>query len=218
MSDRLYKLTRHFDGERVRRVYGIKCDECPAHEHVKPNSYAGTLPPEVITRKLQRAGWLVKNRLMLCPACAERKAAKPTKTEPATETTEPVPMQNEKPTATVAKLVPDQPRAMSPTDRRRIFRLIDENWDEQKARYGGAFSDGAVAAALNVPRAWVEQVRSEAFGSQNKNEEAEKLVANLVNLKAECETKARKALDLASDFEEMANRVNAALKRAEKLA
>jgi hypothetical protein len=56
------------------------------------------------------------------------------------------------------------PREMQPQDRRRVFRAVEEVYDEANGRYMASQTDHTVALALGVPRAWVEAIREENFG------------------------------------------------------
>lgn len=102
-------------------------------------------------------------------------------------------------------------RQMSPSDRRRVFREVDDAWDEARGRYLGSNTDHAIATKLDVPRAWVEQIRRESFGDSGKNEDFDKLIGNLQNLKGEAERSGAQALDLAQKYETLAQKVHAAL-------
>lgn len=66
-------------------------------------------------------------------------------------------------------------RMMTPEWRRRINRMIGDNWDDTAIRYLGGMSDQKIATELNVPRAWVEQIRVENYGDSGGNEEIEAL-------------------------------------------
>lgn len=70
----------------------------------------------------------------------------------------------------------EEPRRAPPppkptvADRRRIGEALDEHYDTDAGRYRKAFSDDAVAQKLNVPRAWVAEVRAFSYGEGAGNE------------------------------------------------
>jgi hypothetical protein len=70
-------------------------------------------------------------------------------------------------------------RTMTPDIRRKIFRQIDDHWDEDAKRYRRNNSDEIIARDLNVPRDWVRQIREEAFGEIGTNDEIEEFKAEL---------------------------------------
>lgn len=60
-----------------------------------------------------------------------------------------------------------KPREMSREDRRIISEKLDEVYG--KDAYKGVWTDSAVAKELDVPRAWVAQVREQFFGPEGSN-------------------------------------------------
>jgi septal ring factor EnvC (AmiA/AmiB activator) len=92
-------------------------------------------------------------------------------------------MTNPTPLRSFADLASASIERMTPSDRRRIFRAIDENWDDDAGRYIGGMGDQGIASQLNVARAWVEHVRKDSFGDSADNEDMEKLREELAELK-----------------------------------
>jgi hypothetical protein len=115
------------------------------------------------------------------PVVAAAPPPKPTIPEPKKETppmaTTPTPLRS------FADLASASIERMTPSDRRRIFRAIDENWDDDAGRYIGGMGDQGIASQLNVARAWVEHVRKDSFGDSADNEDMEKLREELAELK-----------------------------------
>lgn len=107
---------------------------------------------------------------------------------------------------------------MSPADKRRVFREIDDNWDEAKGRYLGGISDSVLATKLNVPRAWIVSTRIEAFGESQRNEDTDKLLGDLKNLKGEVNRNSAAALELAGKFEANEKALDALIAKVEKIA
>ena len=64
-----------------------------------------------------------------------------------------------------------EPMSTTPTrdQKRTIMDFLNANYDENG--WTGTWSDAKAAATLSVPRAWVQQIRSEFFGDADVNEE-----------------------------------------------
>ena len=86
----------------------------------------------------------------------------------------------------------EPPQPMTKEDRRIIFAKIDENYVDEMSGYSGDWNDEKVAKDLNVPRAWVSQIREDNFGPeigevvaqdvtliQNEMEKARKILADI---------------------------------------
>jgi len=86
---------------------------------------------------------------------------------------------------------------------RRIFKAIEENYDEANERYIGTATDDTIAKDLRVPRAWVEQVREAHFGAAGSNEEIGALTAAVTAKIAEVEKVIDMALTAAGDAEKV---------------
>jgi hypothetical protein len=76
-------------------------------------------------------------------------------------------------------LPPSPPREMTREDRRRLRDQLDEVYLPEEGRYRGDLSDAKLAERLQMPRAWVERMRVEDYGDFDRNEVAEKQVADL---------------------------------------
>lgn len=93
------------------------------------------------------------------------------------------------------------PRTMTPADRRRIFREIDENYDDANGRYLGDASDAEIANKLSVPRKWVEDIRSENFGPSGQNEEMGKLAIAIERMRVDYSALVADAMKVAEAAE-----------------
>lgn len=71
----------------------------------------------------------------------------------------------------------EKPPVMSREDRRIIFAKINDVYVDENVGYDNGWSDKRVAEDLNVPRAWVAEVREEHFGPEASNDEAREVVA-----------------------------------------
>lgn len=93
------------------------------------------------------------------------------------------------------------PREMQPSDSRRIFRRLDEVYDEANSRYVDGHTDHTIAKELVVPRKWVEEVRDRDFGPSGANDEMERVASTIGRLHHEYSELAKKALSLAEEAE-----------------
>ena len=105
----------------------------------------------------------------------------------------------------------EQPRVATREDKRRIRDTLDSLYDEENQRYSKNWTDESVAVKLNVPRAWVTDLRDNLYGpdvneaGQAKSKELMALLAVASKLKddalgiatraEELEKACRKALD-----------------------
>lgn len=183
------------DGDGGWIAYEAKC-ACGVTGHVKIGKPSGSLPREIVARSLANEGWTFTRRGATCPVCNETEKAM---------------------SSNVHSLKADQPRQMGQGDRRRVFRAIDDYWDERSARYQGGTTDKSIAEKLGVPRAWVETIRIEAFGDTGRNEDLDKVIGTLKNLQGEARRLADNALEMAAKYEDYEKRIAEALAKAEKL-
>lgn len=167
------------DDGRAVSGYACTCDKCGHTDTIKATGHTKSLPADVTRRKFIQRGWRITSKVRRCPTCL-KPTAKP-----------------EKPVMAHA----EPPRQPSPADKRRIFREIDENWDEGKSRYSGSTTDQTLADSLSVPRAWVTTIREDAFGKSQRNEDLDKPIGNLKNLKGDCDRAMASAMELAEKFE-----------------
>lgn len=109
----------------------------------------------------------------------------------------------------------EAPPAMTPADRRRVFREVDGQWDEGKSMYLGSATDQSIAEKLNVPRAWVATVRKEAFGDTDKNESMIHMLAEARDLRTKVEKYGNAALDAAAALERLTKSYDALIAKLE---
>lgn len=131
--------------------------------------------------------------------------------------TTPMPSVQPTPIKSFADLANAAVEKMSQSDHRRIFREIDENWDDNRGRYTGDTGDQQIAARLNVPRAWVEYVRKEAFGDSAGSEEIEELREEMLALDRKYAVAEDDALKLATRMETLHREHKALLVRLERV-
>jgi hypothetical protein len=204
----------------ARSGYKITCCRCGRVEELVASGHTGSLPQTVINKKFQQKGWKT-GRKAVGPCCLAPKPAKfiaeeamksaPTLPKVPTKTIDSVATQinSQSPVAI------EPPREMTAADKRKVFRAIDDQWDEGKGRYIGAASDQHIADTLGVPRAWVREVREENFGKSQRNEDIDKLIGDAKNLRAEAARNAATALDLATKFEQLDVKYQEMIRRLE---
>lgn len=66
------------------------------------------------------------------------------------------------------------PRQMGREDRRIVFEKLNDVYVDEKTGYSAGWTDSQVAKDLNVPMAWVVQIRDENFGPSGSNQEIDK--------------------------------------------
>ena len=147
-----------------RRMLAIVCATCSRSDEI-------SLPPvDTIERNFFQRGWSNPGdaKKAMCPVCIKTRldAAKTLKAEKKKEI---APMPNlVKPPyrgavpEAVIKAVP--PRQPTPADRRRIHDVLDDAYSVEKQCYEHDRTDDTVAKFLDVPRAWVAEVREAFFG------------------------------------------------------
>ncbi|WP_024706124.1 hypothetical protein, partial [Martelella sp. AD-3] len=118
----------------------------------------------------------------------------------------------------------DLPPQMGRDDRRIIMEKLDDVYGDNA--YGGSWTDTTVARDLNVPRAWVSEVREAFFGPEGSNplldrygqerEEFERLHAGFMAArKSHCEAHDQ-LVKMAMDISKKADEINRLGKRVER--
>lgn len=152
---------REFDHETVdhggqpRTAMTIKCSECGAKGYFVQSGKRG-LPGKAAEQYFRNHGWIIGKapRADRCQDCSKKK--RPDLKVVTTKEDE-------------ARA--DEPRKMTPADRRIVTEKLDDVYDEKALRYSSPWSDHAVSKDLGIPRAWVEEVREQFFGPSGSNEE-----------------------------------------------
>ena len=118
----------------------------------------------------------------------------------------------------------DPPPAMDREDRRIITEKLDDVYGDRG--YRGSWTDTTLARDLNVPRAWVSEVREAFFGPEGSNplldrygqerEEFERLHAGFMAArKSHCEAHDQ-LVKMAMDISKKADEINRLGKRVER--
>jgi len=184
-------------GGQKRRGYRLDCGECGAGESIPfaplKRNYGDDdgKTHTMIRRKFEGRGWVVGEspRQDRCPRCAAPKPItnanldKPklalalqenfkvttTATQPATPAPAP------------------QPRDMGIDDALLISTKLHEVYIDASKGYGEGWTDAKVASALNVPRAWVRDIREKQYGKGAAgNDDIDAAVAEARSLLSDC--------------------------------
>jgi hypothetical protein len=223
-SGRFEAVSQPFGG-RHRLAWQITCSGCGATLALFEQPGTGQRD-EGLAKKFTQRGWEVGPRAArdLCPTCVANAGARPAR-PPAAEPPSKVLARIASVRARLATpspepaAMPEVPPASPPPSpnreaRRAIHEAIDAVWDAARDVYDGSASDRSIGAALNVPWAWVAEVREAFFGPQDTN------VATLDGLKTADDLVARaqaiedRALALAADAEALKRDADAWRKRA----
>lgn len=164
-----------------RKWLVVVCCKCGAKGEMLRPALRGPVDGKaerLLAERLRREGWDAGNNLKnpVCPACvaaaeARRKGGRILQAVPAASRTG-VAMEKKGEvvalTAKGAENAPDvtviPPRAATPKDRRRIQDALDAVYDIELGGFKAGASDEAVAQRLDVPRAWVTEVREMLYG------------------------------------------------------
>jgi hypothetical protein len=98
------------------------------------------------------------------------------------------------------------PRQPAREDKRRVLDKLNEVYTGEALGYSGDWSDGKVAAALSVPKAWVTDLRVEFHGENAGNESTDK----------EARDRKRAVNELKGDIDRIEKTILNALADAEK--
>lgn len=204
-------------------AYYIKCKECAREEIVRAGKPSRSLHVTFIRKKFSNLGWdLGRNAEHdVCPQCVSKHKLSYQKSG---ETI----MSN----VTLSNVKAEAPAVMTKEDRRIIFAKIDENYLDEMNGYSGGWTDEKIAKDLNIPRAWVFQIREDNFGPEigegvtndinlvkSEIEAAQRLLGNidveLAHLRSEYTSSMR---NLQSARDSFAENIKGAASRLEKIS
>jgi hypothetical protein len=169
MSGRLfYSTNTRIEGSKSpQKIYSFICSSCGTTDRVGPVPYGQNAAQSAIPKKMHERGWQLgrRERDDLCPACIANIVKR--KRE---ERQEEVPMPD---TTNVITMPPQPPadRAMTREDKRVIYATIEQHYLSEQQGYERDWTDNRIAVDLNVPRAWVTEVRDQMFGPAGHNED-----------------------------------------------
>lgn len=181
--------TRGVDrGGRLVKAMIVNCHACGATHNIYPPN--ANFPAAKVSKIMIARGWTmdIKRGRHVCADCCKKETA-----------------------------MPEKPREMQPADRRKIFRKLDEVYDDANGRYCDGWTDNAVAKDLAVPRKWVEVIREEAFGPAGRNVEMDRIAAEIGQLRAAAKAAEDAAMKAAADAERLVSQADDLRKRLEGL-
>jgi hypothetical protein len=158
---------------RAVSAYSITCNGCGKQDKLVSTKSSGVLPPGMIAKKFSERGWVAGARVRddRCPACQALAKAPKKKNETAQviemtqpQKTLPPEVVSSTPIMTIKRA--DPPPVMEKEDRRIIFAEIDTNYIDEQKGYAEGWNDARVAKGLNVPLAWVRELRDANFGPE----------------------------------------------------
>lgn len=195
-----------------RRLQMIKCCQC-GYDGKLVDSSNDRLPPEMVAQKFRQRGWKVGSNASgdVCPKCAgaKKKPLTPAQKRAAFCKIAGVPRAQPDPQVRVIEPTKEetvmtaaaQPQQPTPADRRRVSDALEEHYLTEKGCYRDSFSDEALAAKLDVPRAWVTELRELLFGPGAGNEAREKQQEEFKALRAEFEDASGKIMTMLDGIE-----------------
>lgn len=160
------KVVNAGNGSNGVSAYVITCKECGDQEILKVGKYSGSLNLSFVYKKMQAKGWVIgrKTGHDVCPGCAHPKRPEKQSQIAAVEINAGKEVDMSNVTNITSKA--DPPPVMTKEDRRIIFSKIDEKYVDETTGYADGWSDEKVAKDLNVPRAWVTEIREANFGPE----------------------------------------------------
>ncbi len=184
-ADMLIRTEMHTIGGKKKPVQILHCTERNCKTRFKTSI---PTTPELVVHQAREKGWLINlsNKSCLCPEHSVKK---------------------EEPIVTTQLT---KPREMSPEDRRRIFREIDENYVAKS--YIEDVTDKTIGEKLTVPWAWVAKIREENFGPEGEKENKQ-----VKFLKSEIERLTKKTDDLDNDVIRISERADDMRKEVSEL-
>ena len=160
---------------RAVPAYAITCNGCGKQDKLITSKPSGSLPAIMVAKKFIERGWIAGARVRddRCPACQAIDKAPKKKIETAQVIEMAQPQKDLPKEITIlaeAPVVPakraDPPPVMEKEDRRIIFAEIDTNYIDEQKGYAEGWNDARVAKGLNVPLAWVRELRDANFGPE----------------------------------------------------
>lgn len=177
-------------------AYRIRCGSCGALAYYPLKRGVKRRTPDSIPQHFRGYGWSVGRiaRTDRCPECLKRNLLPKQETIPMTTTLK-------GPAANVVALKAEAPPTMTPADRQIVFARIGDFYAGHG--YTQGWTDKKVAADLNVPVAWVREIRDMMFGPEGSNP----LLDEFLKSQAEFEREVAIVLESRKQVCEAADRV-----------
>jgi len=186
---------------------------CQNFNDIAPGGGGGILPPNILDQMWRRRGWTVGGSKDddLCPDCTTKKLRQRVFREPEDKVIELRPRFRAEPVAPALKLPPPLTEGL----RRTIVAEIEAHWSDSGEGYAGDWTDRDVARDLDVPLAYVKNIREKVFGACGENQKIAKLrerVKAAVSRADEMEGILTRALDEFCEFKSYVSGLVAELK------
>lgn len=163
------------DGRYVKALR-ITCGTC-GHTNDLLVKTRTPMPPEQAAQHFAKRGWVIGRNagFDLCPSCvaAEVDARQKLKKEdhmPKPSLADQLKAAVLPPPAIVGEVSPEVvlplARSISRADRRRIMDFLDRVYPDPEKGYAAGYSDKRVGDEMDLPRAWVTQVREDSYGPE----------------------------------------------------
>lgn len=164
----------HIDGKTMTVQY-IPCSHAGCKKEMTMRCTNGSLkPPELVAERGKRKGWIIDYKKgHICPEHAQKGTTVQDTKEP----------------------------TISPVMRRKIFRAIDESYDEKSSRYVDGFDDKQVAAQVGTTWGWVAKIREENFGPAGPDPKVVKVMTEITELEKKVAAVEVAAMELAEKAE-----------------
>lgn len=176
-------------------AYEVCCSVCKRKAQIRKRWQGSNLNTMQVTLLLRKWGWHIAGKPQgdVCNNCLASHANSnhPVKSlghvrevvmSNVNTVSSPVPVsQAVKPSAEVIAIAGSVPSATREA-RRMIYARIDTNYDPKNGAYTNGKTDAIIAKELNVPLAWVKDVRDENFGPEGFDDQTMKLVMAAMDL------------------------------------
>lgn len=163
-----------------RKCAVVHCSKCNREHFINVQTPTGIMPDEPIFKKLLTDGWGLargSNGADVCPECIKLNGHAPVKI--INEAKPKAPESHPSHLRIATGHVVDAPKEMSRDDRKLIYAQLDEVYVDEKTGYSKDWSDHRVSTYLQVPRVWVETVRSDMFGPLATNSETHQFLSEV---------------------------------------
>lgn len=146
-------VTDHSQLSALRAAARFSCSECSATIDITIQG----LGAEDLAKKARAKGWAANAKAIGKTLCPRHASLRP-KNDPDSELKKVAVM------TTVTPIKPVEVRRLTPDQKALIRNLLDNNFDEQKGEYIDGMSDKKIGEIVNLPWAYVERLRTEAYG------------------------------------------------------
>jgi len=191
-----FKLTSEMHGGRYRPICSVSCARC---ERVDSFGWHAGYEPVLLSRRMRSKGWdfdPYHAKHCVCPDC--KRKGRYTMPEPApipvaaAAALADAPLPNGPPSPAPPKPAGDKSetpspgrgaRALTPDEKSRIRRLLDEHFDEELGNYLDGYSDQRIGREVDVPWSAVTHIRELAYGPIREDQRITQLRNELLTIK-----------------------------------